>query len=203
MITPNYRLGLYLVFGAGLFWSTQGLAIRLMSEADAWQILFYRSIALTLFLAVVLLVQYGRGAFRATLNVGVLGIMGAICLMVAYAFGILAMQMTTIADAVLLFATAPFFAAVLGWFALSERVAPSTWWAITIALVGIVIMQGGAIATGNALGNLFAVGSALFFALFTLVLRMRKDGNMLPTVLLALVLPNTPSTTSRWTTLSF
>ncbi|MFC3119589.1 hypothetical protein ACFOHS_20220 [Jhaorihella thermophila] len=41
--------------------------------------------------------------------------------------------------------------------------------AIIIALVGIVIMQGGAIATGNAIGNLFAVGSAMFFALFTLV----------------------------------
>lgn len=184
-MSPSYRLGLFLVFGAGLFWSTQGLAIRLMSEADAWQILFYRSLALTFFLAAVSLVRYGRGAFRATLHVGFPGIMGAICLMVAYAFGILAMQMTTIADAVLLFATAPFFAAVLGWFALSERVAPSTWGAIIIALVGIVIMQGGAIATGNAIGNLFAVGSALFFALFTLVLRMRKDGDMLPTVLLS------------------
>ena len=185
MITPSYRLGLFLVFGAGIFWSTQGLAIRLMNEADAWQILFYRSLALTLFLAAVALVQYGRGVLRATLHVGVPGIMGAICLMVAYAFGILAMQMTTIADAVLLFATAPFFAAVLGWFALSERVALSTWGAITIALVGIVIMQGGAIATGNATGNVFAVGSALFFALFTLALRMRKDGDMLPTVLLS------------------
>lgn len=185
MISPSYRLGLFLVFGAGLFWSTQGLAIRLMSEADAWQILFYRSLALTLFLAAVSFVQYGRGAFRAILHVGVPGIMGAICLMIAYAFGILAMQMTTIADVVLLFATAPFFAAVLGWFALSERVALSTWGAIIIALVGIVIMQGGAIATGNAIGNLFAVGSALFFALFTLVLRMRKDGDMLPTVLLS------------------
>lgn len=69
--------------------------------------------------------------------------------MVAYAFGILAMQMTTIADAVLLFATAPFFAAALGWFALSERVALSTWWVIIIALVGTVIMQRGAIAMGE------------------------------------------------------
>lgn len=185
MITPSYRLGLFLVFGAGLFWSTQGLAIRLMREADAWQILFYRSLALTCLLTTVALVKHGRGVFRAIGAVGIPGIMGAICLMVAYAFGILAMQMTTIADAVLLFAAAPFFAAILGWFALSERVAPSTWGAIIIALVGIVIMQGGAIATGNAIGNLFAVGSALFFALFTLVLRLRKDGDMLPTVLLS------------------
>jgi len=185
LISPSYRLGLLLVFGAGLFWSTQGLAIRMMSQADAWQILFYRSLALSAFLAIVAVVQYGRGTFQAIGKVGIPGVIGAICLMIAYAFGILAMQMTTIADAVLLFATAPFFAAVLGWLVLSERVELSTWVAIVFAMVGIFIMQGGAIATGNALGNLFAVGSAFFFAMFTLVLRMRKDGDMLPTVLLS------------------
>jgi len=103
----------------------------------------------------------------------------------AYAFGILAMQQTTIADAVLLFATAPFFAAVLGWLFLTEKVQRSTWIAIGLAMAGIVVMQGGAIASGNVLGNLYAVGSALCFALFTLVLRWRKHGDMVPTVLLS------------------
>jgi len=48
-----------------------------MSEADAWRTLFYRSLAPTLFPATVSIVQHGRGAFRATLHVGVLGIIGA------------------------------------------------------------------------------------------------------------------------------
>lgn len=185
MTQRGYRSDLLLVFCAGLFWSTQGLAIRLIEASDAWQVLFYRSISLSVFLSVVIFFQYGRGFFGAIRKTGLPGVLGAICLVFAYAFGILAMQKTTIADAVLLFATAPFFAAILGWLFLGERVRKTTWIAIGLAMVGIVVMQGGAIADGNALGNLFAVGSALCFALFTLVLRWRKQGDMTPTVLLS------------------
>ena len=185
MTTRSYRFNLLLVFCAGLFWSTQGVAIRLIEASDAWQILFYRSISLSVFLAGVIVFQYRRGFFGAIHKTGVPGIMGAVCLVFAYAFSILAMQKTTIADAVLLFATAPFFAAILGLFFLRERVRKTTWVAIGLAMAGIVVMQGGAIANGNALGNLFAVGSALCFALFTLVLRWRKQGDMTPTVFLS------------------
>lgn len=181
----SYRNSLLMVFCAGLFWSTQGLAIRLIEGSDAWQILFYRSVSLSVFLLIAVFFQYGRGTICALRSTGIPGVVGAVCLVFAYAFGILAMQQTTIADAVLLFATAPFFAAVLGWLFLTEKVQRSTWIAIGLAMAGIVVMQGGAIASGNALGNLYAVGSALCFALFTLVLRWRKHGDMVPTVLLS------------------
>lgn len=181
----SYRNSLLMVFCAGLFWSTQGLAIRLIEGSDAWQILFYRSVSLSVFLLIAVFFQYGRGTICALRSTGIPGVVGAVCLVFAYAFGILAMQQTTIADAVLLFATAPFFAAVLGWLFLTEKVQRSTWIAIGLAMAGIVVMQGGAIASGNVLGNLYAVGSALCFALFTLVLRWRKHGDMVPTVLLS------------------
>lgn len=185
MTQRSYRAALLMVFCAGLFWSTQGLAIRLIEASDAWQILFFRSVSLTLFLTIVIAVQYGRGSLGAIRATGLPGVLGAVCLVFAYAFGILAMQQTTIADAVLLFATAPFFAAVLGWLFLAEAVQKSTSIAIALAMGGIIVMQGGAIASGNALGNLYAVGSALCFALFTLVLRWRKHGDMMPTVWLS------------------
>ncbi|MGA9252308.1 MAG: DMT family transporter, partial [Roseobacter sp.] len=162
-----------------------GLAIRLIEGSDAWQILFYRSVSLSVFLLIAVFFQYVRGTICALRSTGIPGVVGAVCLVFAYAFGILAMQQTTIADAVLLFATAPFFAAVLGWLFLTEKVQRSTWIAIGLAMAGIVVMQGGAIASGNVLGNLYAVGSALCFALFTLVLRWRKHGDMVPTVLLS------------------
>ncbi|MGB8622356.1 MAG: DMT family transporter [Paracoccaceae bacterium] len=185
MMLRSYRLSLLTVFCAGVLWSTQGLAIRLIGDSDAWQILFFRSVSLSVFLLIVVVFRYGRGAFAAIGRIGLPGIAGAVCLVFAYALGIFAMQQTTIADAVLLFATAPFFAAVLGWLVLDEKVQRPTWIAIGFAMSGIVVMQGGAIARGSALGNLYAVGSALCFALFTLVLRWRKDGDMMPTVLLS------------------
>lgn len=181
--TPSKHLAF--VFIAGLFWSTQGLAVRLIEDAGAWQILFYRSIALAVFLLGVVSIQHKKRTFAAITSVGVPGVLGAMCLVFAYAFGILAMQNTTIADAVLLFATAPFFAAVLGLLFLREAVRKSTWLAILVAMTGIVVMQGGAIATGHVAGNLYAVGSAFCFALFTLVLRWRKQTDMVPTVFLS------------------
>lgn len=120
MTSFSYHISLMMVFCAGVFWSTQGLAIRLIAAADAWQILFFRSVALTVFLAIVIWAQYGREFLGAIHKAGLAGALGAICLVFAYAFGILAMQQTTIADAALLFATSPFFAAVL-WVDVSRR----------------------------------------------------------------------------------
>ena len=179
------RTHLLFVFAAGLFWSTQGLAVRLIEASEAWQILFFRSIALSVFLFGVIALRHRKHMFRAVLSVGLPGVVGALCLVFAYAFGILAMQKTTIADAVLLFATAPFFAAFLGLLVLRERVRRSTWIAICFAMMGIAVMQGGAIATGNLAGNLYALGSAFCFALFTIVLRWRKQTDMIPTVFLS------------------
>ncbi|WP_367151279.1 hypothetical protein [Leisingera sp. F5] len=48
------RLGLLFVFAAGVLWSTVGLGIRLIEEASVWQILLYRSVALSAFLYVVI-----------------------------------------------------------------------------------------------------------------------------------------------------
>ena len=46
----DYAQGVILVFFAGVLWSTVGLGIRLIENAGVWQILFYRSISLTLLL---------------------------------------------------------------------------------------------------------------------------------------------------------
>ena len=48
------RRGLLFVFMAGVLWSTVGLGIRMIDEATVWQILLYRSISLSLFLAIVI-----------------------------------------------------------------------------------------------------------------------------------------------------
>ena len=50
----DYAQGVILVFFAGVLWSTVGLGIRLIENAGVWQILFYRSISLTLLLYFVI-----------------------------------------------------------------------------------------------------------------------------------------------------
>lgn len=88
----GYRFDFFLVFCAGLFWSAQGLAIRLIEASDARQILFYRSISLGIFLAGVIFFEYGSGFIRAARETGFTSAVSAVCLVFAYAFGILAMR---------------------------------------------------------------------------------------------------------------
>ena len=86
----------------------------------------------------------------------------------------------------LLFASAPFMAAILGWIFLREIVRKATWVAILFAIAGIGIMVQDKTQVGAALlGNLAALGSAFGFAVFTVALRWGRSGDMLPAVFLS------------------
>ena len=180
------RRGLIFVFMAGVLWSTVGLGIRMIDDATVWQILLYRSISLSLFLAVVIYLRSRGNLFKVVKASGLPGCIAGFALVGAYSGGIYGIQSTSVANAMLLFASAPFMAAILGWIFLREKVRKATWIAILFAILGIGIMvqdktQGGA----ALLGNLAALGSAFGFAVFTVALRWGRSGDMLPAVFLS------------------
>ncbi|MYH57058.1 MAG: DMT family transporter [Boseongicola sp. SB0675_bin_26] len=179
------RFGVLLVFAAGVLWSTVGLGVRMIEDAVVWQILLYRSISMSLFLYVVIRVRSGESPFVLIRRAGFPSVIAGLSLVAAYSGGIYSMQNTSIANAMLLFATAPFMAAVLGWIILRERVRLATWVAIAVAMGGIAIMV--ADKSGSVLlkGSLAALGSALGFAVFTVALRWGRTVEMLPSVFLS------------------
>ena len=187
MVSPalNYRQGVLLVLLAGVFWSTMGLGIRFMEVANVWQILFYRSWALSPFLFLVIALRSGGRPLPVIRKVGPAGVVGGLGLVLAFAGGIFALQSTTVANAMFLFAAAPFFAALLGWFILREGIRSATWIAMAVAVIGISVMVWEGISLGQMRGNLAALLSALGFAVFTIALRWRKLDDMMPTVFLA------------------
>ena len=178
----GYRRGLVLVLLAGVCWSSMGLGVRLMEAAGPWQILFYRSATLALFLFLVIAVRSGGRPFAVYRTAGISAVLGGLALVLAFSGSIFSIVNTTVANAMFLFATAPFFAALLGRVLLGERVRRATWIAMAVAAVGVVIMVGEGIALGHLLGNVAAVLSALGFALFTVALRWKRSGDMMPAV---------------------
>ena len=180
----NYRQGVFLVLLAGLFWSSMGVGIRFMEIANVWQILFYRSCALTPFLFFIISLRTGGKPLRAIRKTGTAGVVGGMGLVLAFSGGIFAIQVTTVANAMFLFAAAPFFAALLGRVLLGERVRNATWIAIAVATVGIAVMVWEGISLGHMIGNVAALISALGFAIFTVAIRWRKLDDMMPTVFL-------------------
>lgn len=184
-VAQSHKHGVFFVFAAGVLWSTVGLGIRLIEEAVVWQVLLYRSISLSLFLYIVIRIRSGESPFAQVRRAGIPGVIAGLSLVAAYSGGIYAIQVTSVANAMLLFATAPFMAAVLGWIVLREPVRAATWIAIAAAVGGIAIMVADKSGSVVLRGSLAALGSAFGFAVFTVALRWGRTGEMLPAVFLS------------------
>ena len=180
-----HKYGVFFVFAAGILWSTVGLGIRMIEDAFVWQILLYRSVSMSLFLYVLIKIRSGESPFAQIRRIGYPVIIAGLSLVAAYSGGIYSIQNTSVANAMLLFATAPFMAAVLGWVVLRERVRLATWIAIVIAIAGIAVMVADKSGSVAIKGSLAALGSAFGFAIFTVALRWGRTGEMLPAVFLS------------------
>ena len=181
----NRRVGIPLVLMAGIFWSLSGLVYRWIEVATAWQVLFYRSLSLFCFIALWLVVRYrGRlvGVFQSA---GRLSVLGGLCLSISFSGYILALDQTSVANALFILAAAPFFAALLGRVLLSEHIGWTTSLAMGMAALGLAVMAGNELAIGRGLGELFALAAALGLAGLTITLRMRRSTDMLPAILFA------------------
>lgn len=184
-VSLTYVKGVLLVLLAGAFWSTIGIGIRSIEEANVWQILFYRSFSMSIFLFILISIRSGFKPVKTIKRSGIAGIIGGFSLVMAFAGGIYSIQTTTVANAMFLFASAPFFAAILGWVLLREQVRRATWIATVVAMIGIAVMVIEGFSLGHIAGNLMALLSALGFAVFTVALRWKKLEDMLPAVFLA------------------
>ncbi len=170
--TISYRTGVVFTLCAGLCWSFIPVGIRGFEDANVWQILFFRSIGV-LPLVIWLIHRQSHGQIRHSMkSVGLAGYAGALGLVIAYAGGIAAVRMTSIANAAFLFATAPFLAAILARVVLGEALRKHTLLALVLAMLGILVMVYESISLGNWLGNLLALASAVGFAVFATSLRV-------------------------------
>tara|TARA_Y100001934_G_C12244943_1_gene722210 strand:+ start:78 stop:929 length:852 start_codon:yes stop_codon:yes gene_type:complete len=174
-----------MVIASALFLSTSGVGLRVIEEASAWQILFYRSISMMALVLVVLVFVHRRSwrsRFQAITKDDILLAFVLGSGFVAYVFALLT---TTVANALFIFSAAPFLAAVLGWCLLGERVPLRTSIAIGGAMAGLGIMVGTGMAQGRYLGNLIALWLPISYAIAVVVVRRSRQPDMLVALLLA------------------
>lgn len=178
---------------APIFWSITGLVIRLLEESDEWQINFYRSTSLALFLLVYLGLKYRANFWQVIRASGRKAVLGGVFIGIAMFSNIIAMQHTTIANATMVMATGPIVAALFGWMLLGETVSRATWIAIAMAALGLAIMVGGNPLAGSLFGDLVALFGILGFGLYAVVLRKGKAVDMTPAILYAGIFSALPS----------
>ena len=181
----GYALGVLLIALAGIIWSTMGLGVRSIDHATSFQILFYRSLGIVPALFAFIAIRSGGHPLKAIGGVGVPGIFGALCLVIAFTGSITAMLETSMANAFFLFSLSPLFAGLLARVFLGERLRLATWLSMLAAFCGVIVMVVDGISAGKLFGNLAAICSALGMAAFTFSIRWEKDADSLPSVFLA------------------
>ena len=176
----RYALGAGLVIIGGVFLSLSGIMLRNIESASGWQILFYRGIAFSFMLFLVLLLKYRKGTLDAFRAIGNPGLWAALALglgSVAYIFAIL---LTTVANALFIIGASPLATALVGWLILGEKTSRFGIIAMLISLTGIGLMFADGLIEGRWLGNIAALIVVASFVIFLLIVRGRQKVDMLP-----------------------
>lgn len=185
----RHRTGVLLMVGATLCWASAGLIVRNLAVKDSWEITFWRSLFMMLFVTGVLLVRRRQGGQTGALRVGRATLVSGALWASMYVCFLVALGLTSVADTLVICSVAPFFAALAGRLFLHERVPTRTWIAMSVAFAGIAVMFAGALGKGALLGNLVAVLIPIAFAINVVVLRrMHASTDSTVTLLIAGVL---------------
>ena len=180
-----YRRGILQLVASGFFLSTSGIALRIIEQADGWQILFYRSIALSVTILLILVFQKGSRVFDEFRGLEWNDCLLAVFLGTGFVAYVFALLYNTVANALFIFSCAPFVTALLGWILLGERVVTRTWFAIGAAMAGLTVMVGSELAVSRYLGTLIALWIPIAYAASIIVIRSSKRENMLAALCLA------------------
>ena len=160
-------------------WSLNGLFIKLVD----WHPLAL-SATRSMVATAVLLLYYRR--LHITWSFNQIG--GAVTYSATMIFFVVATQMTTAANAILLQYTAPVFVALLSYLFLQEKVTRFDWGTTVVVMVGMVLFFFDELAPGYLWGNILALLSGVTFACFTLFMRKQKEGSPVESVILGSIL---------------
>ena len=184
MTTSEHRRGVLFMLGATSCWAMAGILVRTMRLTDGWEITFWRSLFMTVFVLGVLVVQYRGATWQRIMAVGWPGMLVGALWALMYVCFILALGRTTVANVLVLSSLAPFASAIMGGMFLHERVPGRIWFAMTAAIAGIVLMFVDSMNSGALGGNLLALIIPLAFACNIVILRKtHAHVDMIPTLI--------------------
>ena len=184
-LSTTHRQAVAMMIASSAIMSLSGLLVRNLQAAGDWQIVFWRSTALAVAMALLLIVEHRGATIKQMARIGWLGVLGGVFFAATIMGFVLALTHTTVANTVFTMSAIPFFTAIMAWLVLGERVDMMTGIAILTASAGIALMVGDGFATGSVFGNLMAIMTAFGFACFVVVLRKGRFVNMLPSLIVA------------------
>ncbi len=186
--TASERRGLLLVALAAILWSTGGLIVRSLESADVWTTVLWRSVFAAGFLIIFIAVRDRGRAIEMFRTMGLPGLIVGVCFAAASISLVLALNLTSVANTLVILSTSPLLAALLGRVVLGERVRGRGWLAMAAAVVGVAVMVSESADQGSRTGDMVAFVIAVCLAVATVTIRRHRNVRMTPATCLGTVI---------------
>ena len=186
-LSSDYRKGFWLTLAGVLIFTPDALLIRL-TDVEFFTFVVYRCTIAGVLMLIGYSLYYGRNFLQNILMMGIGGLVVIVLEGAASWTFYLALERTTVANVLVIFASTPLIAALLTRIFLDDVIERPTWLAIWSAGLGLVVVASAGLATGNWLGDLIALINAVVIAGVYTVVRYSRDLNMIPAAGLGLLL---------------
>tara|TARA_B110000037_G_C17094146_1_gene495267 strand:- start:1293 stop:2168 length:876 start_codon:yes stop_codon:yes gene_type:complete len=172
--------GPLLIFMGAFSLSFGGLIVKSFEGSTLWQILFWRSVFFSLTVLTFLLISYKKKLFNAFYESGLPGLLAGIILSFGFCGYVFAMYNTTVANTNFIISTQILFLAVFGYLFLKEKISIITLVSIVFAIIGVLLMLGNSLSSGEMSGNLAAFSMPITFAILIIIVRKFPNVDMVP-----------------------
>jgi drug/metabolite transporter (DMT)-like permease len=179
--------GLALLVAGSAVDSTSGLLTRL-TASDGFTTASCRGFIAFLFLVILLVRRDGSRSLRTLLNVGVWGLAFVALNASGMVMNILSLKFTAVANFFMIFAAAPFAAAMAGRLVLKERLDTPTLLTSLAGFAGVAVMMISGARSDGLAGDLLAAACVITYSVIVLVVRRNPHMDMLPTLCLTVLL---------------
>ena len=159
-----------LVIGSALMFSLSGVLTKAIA-ADVWTIVCWRGLIGSLAIAAYVACRRNGAPLANAFRLGPEGWLLAMVGGLASLAFIYAFKLTYVANVAVIYATAPFIAAALGWWLLRETLSLRTLFAGTVSLAGVIVVVAGGLGSFSLSGDLLAVAMTFGCALYMVLIR--------------------------------
>lgn len=191
-----FAMALMVISSVGI--SFGGLILRNIDDADVWQINFYRSLALVFTVMLIMLFRYRGQTVQKVWQIGRPGLIAGALLAGAGIAFLQAITNTTVANTLFTLSAIPFLSAFLAWLFLRETLQRSTLVTMLAAAAGVAVMLAEGVGSGSFYGNAMALGTALLFSSYAIIVRQNRTIDMLPALLVSGLLIVLVAGVLRW-----
>ena len=164
-----------------------GLVIRNIEQADEWQLVFYRAIGMLISISIILMLRYRRHTIFRIRDIGWPGVIGSLLVAMASISFVQSITHTTVANSLFMLCAIPFISAALARILLKESLPGRTIFTMALAAAGILIMLVEGVGSGSMFGNVMGLLTAVSFATYAVIVRWRREVDMLPVLVLSSV----------------